>query len=913
MLKNSKMIFILFLILLLELINPTNYSHADDIKNGEIAKITNIETTSIITGTPTFDSNESYDSQNADGSVKWKAGNDSSNSDRVVRTYDKVTYNLLVTFGMKDEYSEIKSLKGGRLYFECIIPNNQLNNAYWTESNLSNITITSWSKVLDGKKYRYLKGYYDLPKEVTTIPGQVSMSFSLITTGVENGSEIKPVFKMWIDGNIEEDSSSYSPDTVYISAKPNYNILLGVASSKWSNQDLNGDGIKETLGKTYTIPLWLYFSKCTESSKNIHVKGVQNPTSDFNFNIEMILKKKSAQTGVEEITNIKPVFLGYTDSTKEFIENNIANYKLMGFEGGKLKFEKINNSINATISGVKMPKQSIAFGSVLNDFNNDQREDDRLPLCAGSIDVFIPDDDSIQENATYNYYLNVKDKNATVNSYGNTNVHQPYIKDDEVNVQHVTVKGNEIQQLFSPTINFPAISQNYQLGRRFFIYMGLDFRKDNSNNICSVNQFFKFDSDCVKIDTNFSEKFTSTYKNMKFNLYYVTKKDGTNWINQTEMNNSLIDDMNIYLNYSDIPNGKKCVGVYLESTEGEVDVGSEVQPRIGVPVYIPFETDYSKSYTITGYTKVWFNQLDRNKYSITKTNERNFPNVNWDSGQRYFTGDKENCNLKFNENSFSSRNGGYFYGAVIKIDKQSPYAVVMDINNSFEPIIDYNNNEYLADVNVALLQAELHEENFASKYKIKYTMTLDKGVEYVSGSTLKRTEGKVKEPIITKTSDGKTNLEWEELTVPYNEILGEKKVKNITENYIEYEYYKLNTTTKLRFNVEYDPANKNNEKLGGIVRQRITELNSKNKEYNAEFITKAEIINNLQYSLYKKTDTPVIEENGNIHYQIIFTNNTSNNLPDFQLLDILPKDNDVRGSKFNGDYTLDRINITRSK
>lgn len=129
-----------------------------------------------------------------------------------------------------------------------------------------------------------------------------------------------------------------------------------------------------------------------------------------------------------------------------------------------------------------------------------------------------------------------------------------------------------------------------------------------------------------------------------------------------------------------------------------------------------------------------------------------------------------------------------------------------------------------------------------------------------------------------------------------------------------YYYYQLPKTTKLKFDIEYDPANENGIMRGGTVTQILTEINDDGTErqnYSAYDEEWATVVNNKQYSLYKKTDTTLIEKNEDIHYQIIFTNNTTNNLPDFQLLDVLPQNGDQRGSMFNGSYSLDKIAITR--
>ena len=57
---------------------------------------------------------------------------------------------------------------------------------------------------------------------------------------------------------------------------------------------------------------------------------------------------------------------------------------------------------------------------------------------------------------------------------------------------------------------------------------------------------------------------------MKWKYWFVTKKDGTNWSSQTDMNNGNIEDMVLYESLDDIPEGHLCVGVYFESQGGYI-------------------------------------------------------------------------------------------------------------------------------------------------------------------------------------------------------------------------------------------------------------------------------------------------------------------------------------------------------
>ena len=75
--------------------------------------------------------------------------------------------------------------------------------------------------------------------------------------------------------------------------------------------------------------------------------------------------------------------------------------------------------------------------------------------------------------------------------------------------------------------------------------------------------------------------------------------------------------------------------------------------------------------------------------------------------------------------------------------------------------------------------------------------------------------------------------------------------------------------------------------------------------------TTIQIINLSSHRLYKSVTTPVIEKNGQIHYSIAYKSNTDENIPDFQLLDILPYNGDSRGTDYSGTYKLAKLVVTQ--
>ena len=72
------------------------------------------------------------------------------------------------------------------------------------------------------------------------------------------------------------------------------------------------------------------------------------------------------------------------------------------------------------------------------------------------------------------------------------------------------------------------------------------------------------------------------------------------------------------------------------------------------------------------------------------------------------------------------------------------------------------------------------------------------------------------------------------------------------------------------------------------------------------------IINLASFRLYKEVETPVIEKNGEIHFTVTARNNNEITLPEFAILDIMPYNEDGRGTKYNGTYTISKITISQN-
>lgn len=108
------------------------------------------------------------------------------------------------------------------------------------------------------------------------------------------------------------------------------------------------------------------------------------------------------------------------------------------------------------------------------------------------------------------------------------------------------------------------------IGQTFEMRARSKLASTNSFDINSMCKFIKFDGSAVEpIKYQDGSVYKKYYFNgsMEFKVWYVTKKDGTNWIDQKEMNNANIESMNIYENIEDIPSADTCIGMFLSQRE----------------------------------------------------------------------------------------------------------------------------------------------------------------------------------------------------------------------------------------------------------------------------------------------------------------------------------------------------------
>lgn len=192
---------------------------------GEEAKISSAQIIQRKTGIGPFDEND-------------EAGNDSSESNNIVRSFDKITWTVECTMVLKDS-SDQKSYRGGVVEVKAELPNTCSNVVKWDLTSMAwaqNATVSA-----DG---RIFTAQYQMKTSEVTVPRKQTLGFSLDVLNAQHGLEISPKFTVGLLGNSNDEKYKIeNVDAVYVSAAPKYNIVLQNNKALQNNVEVDlGEG-----------------------------------------------------------------------------------------------------------------------------------------------------------------------------------------------------------------------------------------------------------------------------------------------------------------------------------------------------------------------------------------------------------------------------------------------------------------------------------------------------------------------------------------------------------------------------------------------------------------------------------------------------------------------------------------------
>ena len=893
-----------------EVYDEDSYDDDSALLTDDAGIITSANVTSRVTGTAPFDTDD-------------QAGNDSSPDNDIVRSFDKITWNIEAKMEINNtghgsnEVDQDSKYRGGIINIEASLPKEYEGQMKWL---LEDMSWTNGTGKLseDGLTFT---AQYQLNENVITVPGEQTLPIVLQILGAGNNTEINPNFKLWMQGNeSNEENEGYEAieiqdnlGEVKISAKGGYNIKIaqnGYCTVRTKVDFEDGKG--EVSGRMYGFGVILQLYGDNEEKG---LKGIEAPKGDINFDINVKLESIDEKQVTTDITeqampqlwnykinigdakenptygNIPDRNMYFGDSTawsNGYAPDGMAQTDRTNsiYDSGNILMEQEGKTIKTTIN-------DYAFDGIFPKYNKWYNTnapavvyDDNIGcFSAGYFQLFVPDNEATtQENKRY--YVTVESSNMKVETQsGEMVTEQKVSTDDSWKQEHYYIKpaiyGRELT-LYEDNINFGLNYGSGNSGNGTYYGKGRKSRgqifqlrtaiSQNSSNdmgteIKSFNELVKFDGDGLEpiLQTDGGKIKIGQGSLEEYNVYYLTKKDGTNWINQEERNNASIKDLIYYNTLEEIPEGNICIGMYIEGNI-KTDIDST---RLYIRMKIKDTAIIGKTYGMVHDTDYYLETLDRDTQTITNP-DAVYPDPIYSQHKGVYNNVEYDENGEVIEGTHQSYNIG---NSLVVVGGESTISIksIDETTGEEKQSYDIGRNENIVTFKVEPKLEEIDKNNPAEVKGATITIknTLGNGLTYVPGSA---NYGEPIERIMN--DDGTTTLVWEK----YNCNVGEEIETLIFKAEINPTIANETTITNT---VVIEP---DKEKIG------LTALEIRKS------VSEIKIVNLVTHRIFQQTDAQIIENNGEIKYTVTYENKTASNLPDFQLLNVLPNNGDGRGT-----------------
>ena len=919
--------------------NLQTMSQEDIDKVGQNGIITEAVITGRKTGTGPFDDNN-------------EPGNDKDADNNIVRSFDQITWTIENTMNLKNAGLG-ESYKGGVLQVKAELPENVSNVE--GSPKVAEWDLNSMGWVEDGNVSadgRIFTGKYALSETEVTVPGKQSLVFVLKVLGAPNGLEIVPTFTLSLQGNEENEKFILKDSAIKVSATPRLNVQLKrntyVNYRSYFDDEKKDEVDSKTATSTYGrmqgygITLQLY-----NSNPDNKIKGIELPKGEITF--DLTFNELNGTTDVTNEENYTPKMWEYKEHIKSDSGKNNKNMKWNGSNststgksiapfntGASINMCYNGGNWNIIQDGEKANVYHIKINNYLFDpeFNfpkinaGDNTSSNEVYgknigcFSVGYIQTILQMPE--KDDTTESIYMKAEISNLKYNTISDTeSSNEQYSNDNMVNTnitlypkgsfstrQHWHTNSNDIN-----TSNPSNLALNrggggdayYTKGSIVVISSQVSVGIANDEPLKRINILQKFDDKAFEPLTNSDNSSgimirTGNMESEKgsLNTLYAAKPDKTGWIDSDEMQDTREEDLIYFSSYQELKNaGYICVGVLYENTNTIAYSNSVFY--YGTRLIIKDTAIIGEVYQTVNDGRVWTKNNDfswlNKEYTYDETSGIQYKDLNYPTpdltsynGQN---GVKRYIKTAYDENGqmingthyggFVSGNSLLIVGANLKVNK-----TVIDKNTDGSTKTNYDIGKNEFDVNYqispSITNPDLTNGATITGVNLKITDTLPKGLTYIANSS---SSG---EPEITKNVDGTTTLVWYKYNCSVNE-----KIDDIT------------------YTAHIDEETSNGTQFENIT--KIEEIVTNGEVYKLgncrledRMSTSAiQVINLAGYAIFKTTQTPIIEVNGDMHFKVTAINKTDEDANAFQLLDILPYNGDERGTRYNGNYKVSRI------
>ncbi|MCC8102237.1 MAG: Cna B-type domain-containing protein [Clostridiales bacterium] len=611
---------------------------------------------SLKDGTAPFDSDD-------------EAGNDSSASNHIVRTFDYVNYTLEYTTALMNTSQTVdEAYMMVEFTLDCDPSKAEFNTdtLNWCVDRVityvyaDGTTSTSWdssktvnAQILTGKRYLSQNG------DSNAIPGAGTLSVGIYVKAAQNGDVLQPTFTVWMEGNEEDLSRTITGDSVTVTAAPRYNVKLTKASTcdylGYFNTETGTASDSDTEGSVYgrlegyALTLQLYN---TSSDKGL--KGIELPTGEFSFDLTVTESLDNEDVTGEE--NYTPILWDYRENASGGLGTTGTLGRQMGvggkststygtwaqpwnsggatdteyacYDGGSWSISQDSQSSNVyhvTVSGYSFDLEDLDFPT-----NNCGNTSGTIVyganvgcFSAGYVQFVVQFARSV--DTTSNLYFTIETGNVNaVSASGQVTTEDQNSADDRSGMNVTLYPSGSISKrnyFYTETGGQIASVWSYgdsyaYNGQMLRISSTLDYSGDGY--LSSVNILQKFDDEAFEIPAG-TTTYASTYVTNaessvgRVTVLFAAKPDKTGWTSDAEMNATREEQL-IYFDSIDALNaaGYTCVGFLYEVRDSKIYQGASDASALNFQMYVQVTSDaeIGTVYQTTNDVRCWGEDID---------------------------------------------------------------------------------------------------------------------------------------------------------------------------------------------------------------------------------------------------------------------------------------------------------------
>ncbi len=569
------------------------------------------------------------------GTAPWDAddapGNDSGAKNDIVRSYDSISYNILYTLNIKDEYQDtVLGYNHADMYVRATLtlPESQasfdLDSMQWLQN-------ASVEKTSNGQ---VLTGYYPIENNDETkpyvLPGNGTVRFVVNVGCMTNGSTIQPVFEMWLDdgentGHSALEEERVIPSATTVSSVVNYDI--GLMPLKQSVKEPNISTGK-TSGGSYGalcnvgIYVSIHGSGGDKGLKGLYIPGSIDVSFDLlsNYYVPSTNKLKGSYNSdsftavLWDYASIKNSSATTGTAGRSMIHENATKDNDMGRYHLPYSFRSEgspeNSAYDSGILSVVNPSKkpiSVSLTSIKTDTlfpkyagKSENGTMAAVPvgkniIASGVVEIMFPleDNRSIPSGGDLSYKLTVEISNAKINGTAASDIDSTNNMVSWDRNAHTSSHGDSrtLQLInsrdYSTSVTHAARGDVLQ----FYCNTGQDSPFDSLNfrakyPTMAVDHMVLFDGDVFEpVITDGSIKklymgyYTSMYpdvpkidvNNFTGRVWYIAKADGTSWVSDEEKS---LCNFHTFTDEKD-GNGKLKYRVFATMDELKASLGSD--------------------------------------------------------------------------------------------------------------------------------------------------------------------------------------------------------------------------------------------------------------------------------------------------------------------------------------------------